>query len=241
LRLSWWISLLTAVCCVYTLDHLLDSRRTHGTLITARHAFHFRHFFGLVIALSLAIIAGLVAAANLRAEVRSLGVLLTVMTLAYLASAQEMVLSSIPKEPIAGILYAAGIWSGPALVGTSAFRWPLMAACLHAIAATLNLAALGIFETRVDQVQGHRSLGLRFGADRVRGWILKGSAFVTTTALMVSLAAAPHERLAFIVLAAQIAMPGAMLAAQDWFAQRDRYRSWGDSVFFLGALPRLVT
>ena len=146
----------------------------------------------------------------------------------------------MPKEPVAGILYAAGIWSGPAIVGTSAFGWPLTAACLHAAAATLNLSALGVFETEVDRAQGHRSLGLLFGRDRARRWIVRGSIMATAIALLVSLAAASHERLAFAVLAAQTAMPATMLLAQDWFGRRERYRSWGDSVFFLGALPRLV-
>ena len=240
MRPSWWIALLTAVWCVYTGDHLLDARRTRGALITDRHAFHFRHSSGLVLALGLAVLVGLVAAADLRSEVRRLGVGLTIVTLAYLASAQGLVLRSIPKEPIAGVLYAAGIWGGPAIVGTSSYRWPLIAASLHAVAATLNLAALGVFETDVDRVQGHRSLGLRFGPDRVRRWIMNGSTVATVCALAIAVVAEPHERLAFVVLAAQIAMPAAMLIARDWFARRERYRSWGDSVFFLGALPRLL-
>jgi len=239
MRPSWWIALLCAVWCVYTGDHLLDALRTRGSIVTDRHAFHSRHSSALLFALCLAVIVGLLAAADLRPEVRGLGGLLTIVTLAYLASAQGFVLASIPKEPIAGVLYAAGIWSGPAIVGTSAVRWPLIAACLHAIAATLNLAALGVFETRIDRIQGQRSLGLRFGVVRVHRWIMNGSTLATTAAAAVAIVAEPHERMSFLVLAAQTAMPAAMLLAHDWFARRERYRSWGDSIFFLGALPRI--
>jgi hypothetical protein len=35
-------------------------------------------------------------------------------------------------------------------------------------------------------------------------------------------------------------MPALMLLASGWFGRHERYRVLGDSVFLLGALPRLL-
>ena len=235
----WWIALLTAVWSIYTGDHLLDAFSARGPLATHRHDFHRRHARALTIGLAAAVLCGLVASIALRPPVRAMGLALTALVLCYLASAQGLVLRSLPKEPMAGLLYAAGIWGGP-LIMSDAAPWQLGAAGLHAAAAVLNLAALGLFETEVDRQQGSRSLGLRFGPARVRQSVLIVSLLFCWLALWMAFKA-PHEALpAFAVLSAQIAMPAAMLLASDWFTQAERYRVWGDSVFFLGALPRLL-
>lgn len=236
---GWWIALLAAVWCIYTGDHLLDAKRAAREPATFRHAFHRRHAKALTVALAAAVLAGLAAAWTLRPPVRLFGVGLSLAAVAYLASAQGLILPRLPKEPMAGVLYAAGIWGGPIVMGVGPTSALLLAAALQAIAAILNLAMLGVFETGVDQREGHRSLALRWGRERVRGWILAASLAGTLAALILVLLR-PMERAGFAVLALQAGAPVMLLMAEGWFARNERYRFWGDSVFLLGAIPRIL-
>ena len=236
---GWWIALLTAVWCIYTGDHLLDARRATDESATYRRAFHRRHAKALTAALAAAVLTGLAAAWTLRPPVRLFGVGLSLAVLAHLSSAQGLILPRLPKEPMAGVLYAAGIWGGPIVMGVGPTAALLLAAALQAIAAILNLAMLGVFETGVDLREGHRSLALRWGRERVRGWILSTSLAGALAAVALALFL-PGERDVFAVLALQAGAPAVLLMAAGWSGRNERYRFWGDSVFLLGALPRIL-
>jgi hypothetical protein len=73
----------------------------------------------------------------------------------------------------------------------------------------------------------------------VRVWIL-------VTSLLGTLVAGALVRLrrsegdVFVVLALQVAAPAVLLLAERWFGRNERYRFWGDSVFLLGAIPRIL-
>ena len=73
----------------------------------------------------------------------------------------------------------------------------------------------------------------------MRGWILSASVLGTLVAGALALIQ-PVERDVFVVLALQVAAPGALLVANGWSGKDERYRRWGDSVFLLGAVPRLL-
>lgn len=235
---GWWVALLCAVWCVYTADHLLDAHRPGLAPATPRHDFHRLHGRALTIALVGVAMAGLAAAWTLRPPVRLFGLGLGLVVVAYLASAQSLILPGLPKEPVAGILYAAGIWGGPIVMGAGSTPWLILAAAFHALAAVLNLIMIGVFETDSDRRQGHRSIALRAGTPRARGLVLLAGAFGPLLAAWLA-SAAPIGTV-FVVLALQIAAPALLLLAQPWAARHERYRAWGDSVFLLGALPRLV-
>ncbi|MBK5256817.1 MAG: hypothetical protein JJE39_12350 [Vicinamibacteria bacterium] len=240
MRPAWWVALLTAVWGIYTGDHLLDALRTPGPLLTYRHRLHQEHARAITAALVIAILVGLGAAITLRPPLRLFGIGLSVAVITYLASAQRLILASLPKEPVAGALYAAGIWGGPLLVGASPTTWPLVAALLHGLAAILNLVAMGVFEADVDRGHGSRSLALRIGPENARWWTVRLSLAGTGLSFGLLAAVAGDDRLPFAVLGLQIALQGAMLFTPAWFAEEERYRVWGDSVFLLGALPRLI-
>jgi 4-hydroxybenzoate polyprenyltransferase len=239
MRPGWWVALLSAVWCVYTGDHLLDASRISKAPATYRRAFHRRHATPLLTVLAIAILAGLAAAWTLRPPVRLFGLGLSLAVMAYLASAQGFILPSLPKEPIAGLLYAAGIWGGPIVTGTERVRMLVVAALLQALAAMLNLVMLGVFESDVDAREGHRSLALRFGRERARLWA--GVTGVMGTAISGIMAwLEPPSRDVFVILAVQIVAPALLLSRDRWFGVRERYRLWGDSVFLLGAIPRIL-
>lgn len=234
---GWWVSLLCAVWCVYTGDHLLDALRDGPEPATPRHAFHRRHARALTAALALVAVAGLTAAWTLRPPVRLFGLGLGLLVLAYLASAQSLILANLPKEPIAGLLYAAGIWGGPIIMVEGFRPWFLLAAALHALAAVLNLVMIGVFEVDSDRRQCHRSIALRAGADRTRAFVLTAGAAGALASAGFALGGPAWA--GFAVLSLQIATPAVLLLADRWAGRRERYRTWGDSVFLLGALPRL--
>lgn len=236
MRAGWWVSLLCAVWCVYTADHLLDAQRPGGRPATPRHDFHRLHARALTAALVGVAIVGLAAAWTLRPPVRLFGLGLGVAVLVYLASAQSLILPDLPKEPVAGILYAAGIWGGPIVMGTGS-SWLALGAAFHALAAVLNLVMIGVFEVDSDRRQGHRSIALRAGADRTRAFVITTG--VTGALLAAGFALGGPSGAGFAVLALQVAAPALLLWANRWAARGERYRSWGDSVFLLGALPWL--
>jgi 4-hydroxybenzoate polyprenyltransferase len=237
MRPGWWVSLLCAVWCVYTFDHLMDARRAGPEPTTARHAFHRRHARALSVALVGVAMVGLAAAWTLRPPVRLFGLGLGLAVLVYLASAQSLILADLPKEPIAGILYAAGIWGGPIIMGDRPAPWLIVAAALHALAAVLNLVMIGVFEVEADRFQGHRSIALRAGTDRTRAFVLIAGAVGASAAAAFALGAPSFT--GFAVLALQVVTPAVLLLAHRWAVRRERYRTWGDAVFLLGALPRL--
>ncbi len=237
MRPGFWVSLLCAVWCVYTGDHLLDARRAGPELATPRHAFHRRHARVLIAALVGVAIVGLAAAWTLRPPVRLFGLGLGLAVLAYLASAQSFILPDLPKEPIAGILYATGIWGGPIIMGEGSTSWVLLAAAFHALAAVLNLMMIGIFEVEADRVQGHRSIARRAGPGRTRAIVLMAGGAGATAAAGFALGAPSF--FGFAILALQVATPPILLLAHRRAVQHERYRTWGDAVFLLGALPRL--
>ena len=147
MRLAWWVALACAVWVVYTLDHLLDARRGSGAL-SYRHRFHRRHAGVLVALATLLVVVGAGAACFLRPSVLRVGVGLAAGCALYLASAQGLLLPGLPKEPVAALFYAAGIWVGPLAVAPGGWAW---AACaLHALCALLNLLAYGVLEARLD-------------------------------------------------------------------------------------------
>lgn len=236
---GWWVALLTAVWCIYTGDHLLDATRATAEPAAYRHAFHRRHAKALTAALGAALVIGVAAASTLRPPVRLFGIGLSFAVMVYLASAQGLIFPRLPKEPMAGILYAAGIWGGPIVMGVGSTPALLLAASLQATAAILNLVMLGLFEARVDLQEGHRSFTLRWGRERVRAGVLTASLLGTLVAGGLTWVR-PAEGDVFAVLALQVAAPALILMAERWFEGNERYRSWGDSVFLLGALPRFL-
>lgn len=239
MRPAWWIALLAAVWSIYTADHLLDACSS-GRLRTFRHRFHQRHFRPLAVALGVLVVVGLAAAANLRPAVQAFGCVLALLALLYLVSAQGAVLASVAKEPVAAVLYAAGLWGGPLLAGTPHGAWPWAAAGLHALAAFLNLLALGVFEAEIDRVQASRSLARAWGLARARQRALALAVAGGGSALVLACLAPAPERAVFAVLAVLVATPAALLLGAGWFGRGERYRAWSDSAFLLGALPRLL-
>lgn len=237
---AWWVALLTAVWSIYTGDHLLDARRAVGPLATDRHRLHRDHAGVLSLALAVAVTVGLTASLGLRPPVQKLGFGLTAIVLLYLVSAQGLLWPRLPKEPVAGLLYAVGIWSGPLMMSAEPFPGPLVAALMQACAALLNLAAFAVFETEIDRQHGSRSISLLWGSGRVRQAVVGAGVCGAFGALAAGIALQPAVPSAWVVIAVQIAWPGLMLVGSDWFGEAERYRSWGDAVFLLGALPRLL-
>ena len=166
------------------------------------------------------------------------GLGLSLLAIAYLASAQGLLFAGLPKEPIAGLLYAAGIWGGPIVMGQGSAAWLILAASLHGLAAVLNLTMFGVFEVEADKVEGHRSLARRFGRTATTRAALFAAAAGALTAAALAVITG-HHALVWSVLAIQIAAPAALLLARQWSERDGRYRLWGDSVFLLGAAPRL--
>lgn len=236
---GWWVALLSAVWCIYTGDHLLDARREPAQGEGFRRAFHRRHARVLSIAIAFAITIGLAAASTLAAPVRLLGLGVSLLALAYLASAQGLFFASLPKEPIAGLLYAAGIWGGPILMSEGSPAWLVLAAALQGLAAILNLAMFGVFEAEADRIAGHRSLALSLGRTATTRAALFAAAIGAPISASLALMAG-HHALVWAVLAVQIATPAGLLLSRKWSEKEERYRLWGDSVFLLGAAPRLL-
>ncbi len=237
---AWWLALLATVWVVYATDHLLDARPARGPLLAYRHRLHRRHARELTRALGVAVALAGGAALALPPRVLAFGAVLLLGTLLYLASAQGLWLPGLPKEPVAALFYAAGIWGGPLLMAASPGCWAWLAAGLHALAALLNLVAYGVFESTLDLREGSRSLALAHGRQRVQAGVLAAGALGTVLTL-ASLLAAPHgQQAVFAVLTLLLATPPVMLAAHGWFVRRERYRIWGDLVFVAGAAPWLA-
>jgi len=236
-----WIALPLAIWVVYTADHLLDARRFGRRVFSYRHRFHARHRRVLSRAVLAAGAAGLaVALVGLPSRLALGGLGLAGAIAVYLAAAQRLERWPLPKEPLTAALYAAGIWFAPLLLSTQTTRWTGRALALHALAAALNLMAFGVFEARVDERQGSASLARTIGLPTARRLILALSGAGLALALHSGAVGPPALRPDFAVLGALVAFPAAMLLGSAYFARSGRYRIFGDLVFTLAALPRLL-
>jgi hypothetical protein len=236
----WYALLPAAIWVVYTLDHLMDARRTGPTACALRHQVHARHFRLLTfLLLSVGVTVCLAAFLWLPAGLLGAGLLLAVVVAMYLAGSQSGRAGVWWKEPAAGLLYTGGIWYGPIMLGGDRGPWIILCVALFGSAAILNLLVCSLFEMNVDRQEGHGSSALAWGGRQVELLVHVLALSGIGTAVIAAAAGPARLRAAFAVLGILAAGPPLIQARPDLFRPGERYRLFGDLLFLLPALPWL--
>jgi len=245
----WWVLLPAAVWVIYTADHLLDAARVGSAARSYRHRFHARYFGSLTIWTFLIGLGGLAAALFLLpADLFRTGAFVAGLVLLYLFVAQlsfgrldkALVRPGFPKEPLAGVLYAAGIWFGPLVRADRLAAWEWMAAGLFGLGAILNLLAGSVFEVEEDREEGHTSVAAKWGATTVRRVTLILCAAGVAAAGSAAWTGPDRLAGAFLVLGVLSAGPAVGLIFQTTSAAGNSFRTWGDLLFLVPAIPFLA-
>jgi hypothetical protein len=242
----WWVLLPAAVWVIYTADHLLDAARIGSGAHSYRHRFHARHFASLTIWTVLTGLSGLAAALFLLPpDLFRGGAFVAGLVFLYLFAAQisfgrldkTLVRPGFPKEPLAGVLYAAGIWFGPLLRADRLAGWDWLAAGLFGLGAILNLLAGSVFDVQEDRQEGHASVAARWGASPVRKMTLILCAAGVVAAAAAAWAGPDRLAGAFLVIGVLSAGPAVGLLFQTTSEGGDSFRTWGDLLFLVPAIP----
>lgn len=234
---AWWLVLPATTWIVYSVDHLLDARRSKERPRSLRHRFHRDHARPVGAAVAGLAAATLVVASRLPGPVLVGGTALAAAILAHLARAQGPGSRYLPKELSAALLYTAGIWFAPLLLAPSIEPGLWFVVGIHFIAAFLNLTTFALFERREDAADRHPSIVGFWGARRARRVVALLTGLGLVALVATALAGRVADASSLAVLALLIVTPVTLLGREDFFAARLRYRIVGDGVFVLMGLP----
>ncbi len=245
----WWVALPLSVWVIYTTDHLLDAYRLRERASTARHRFHYRYFRPLVVAWGLGLgscLSWIPWLAPLELWVFGLGMgglVLLHLGLVYLVGDRTSWLFT--KELGVGGIYSAGVWGAPLVFAWG--QWSVTTLYLFgqfALMALINLLAFSLYERHIDERDGHTSFVRAIGPQQARRLIgglavlvvgLGGGAWTTAPATQQGSLLGVQGLFALML--------GVLLGVsyyEAWFAWRERYRVWGDLVFWFPGLIWLL-
>ena len=224
------ISLGLTVWIIYTVDHLVDARKSKGTPATERHRFHQRHSISLAAAL---IIAGALLALEalfIRKPVLYAGLAVAVMVVIYLLLQASL---RFLKEIAGAVLYASGVVAAPWSLmerALSATEWGIVT--LFALTALINLLLFSLFDRKTDLSDNHYSFATTFGVTATRSLI--AFLLLTIVALAIALMVkSPDYQRDMITLLLMNSVLLTILIFPGYFALNDRFRRVGDSVFLI--------
>lgn len=235
------IGLGAAIWLIYTADHLLDAKKSALPSYNSRHQFHKQYKTAISLFALLVFLVGIANLAFLPLKTIYLGFALAALVGLYLGSVHLFKPRwAWHKEMLAAIIYTVGIFVAPlslvnqftAIHGFLFFQFLLL--------VIANLLLFPIFELPNDQQDGLESIA-----------ILRGKSFVRQRALgilLLSFASIafglfwfdwPIGGISQITLLAMSSILWAMLFFEGLFQKNQRYRLFGDGMFFIPLIALL--
>lgn len=246
--IHWATSIVLAltVWIIYTVDRLLDVRKSGGAQ-TPRHLFHRRHQTVLWQAVAGASVLAGVLAFFLPKTVWQFGLALAAICAFYVAAVfrlPERHPALLLKEPLVALLFSAGVWGSvwaqrPAISGV---EWT--EGLMFVGIAFQNLLLFAVFEQAERPGAKQYSLATAWGSsacDKVLRWLTFG---VVAAAFGICLMANDESVGGGLRFAQRSALMLAIMSVVLYTIQRyptyylkhERYRWLGDAVFWLPAL-----
>jgi 1,4-dihydroxy-2-naphthoate octaprenyltransferase len=225
LRVAGIAALGLTVWAIYTADHLIDARRLTSVASTERHRFHQLHFRALLWMLLIALAIDVFCVLAIRAAVFKYGVVLACVVLVYFVFQRKL---KFMKEFFGGVLYTGGVLL-PALSLHQHAISPhqQMVVVQFFLTALINLILFSLFDKDSDRQDHHPSL-VNYLGSKWSGRLLIFLFCLQAAMLLVSLGAKEEWIL--------LTMNGVLLTLflfKRYFEKGDRFRLWGDAIFFL--------
>ena len=221
------------VWSIYTIDHLLDARKVRSHANTRRHRFHQSYFKQLLILNLVAIIVGCVLAIGLPLQTLIVGIVLTLLVVAYFIIFNSTKIR-IPKEFVGGLIYTIGIFIAPVTAPNYHFDVGIILIFTEfLIIAWMNLVLFSLMEVDVDILDGHQSIARKWGKKRVTyliNYLFLGFIILILLSLSIGMSGFPTYQLLLAVMGSILYL---IFLKRKFFKERERYRIIGDAVFFL--------
>lgn len=218
------IALGLTVWVIYTADRLMDVRHLSEPASSERHRFHQQHRQPLWIAIIAAVLIVCVLLIFIRQSVLTGGLILTPIITIYLLLQKRMPI----KELTVAILYTLGV-----LLPAWPESWHLIAPATGLIGqlfliALANLILFAWFEWEVDSKMGQASLATRLGKKTVGTLVV----ILFVIGISVSLADMMLHSISWIFLLMWLVLL-CLFIFHSYFEQQERYRLWGDAIFYI--------
>lgn len=222
------ITLGCAVWIIYTIDRLLDIRRIGTKPSSQRHRFHQLYERTLWIALAVVSLFVIGQFYFLRPPVLMSGLYLSFAVGAYLLFQQFL----RAKEIFVAILYTSGILV-PSLSGhagqLSEYQFLLITQLF--LVALINLLLFSWFEFEADQKDSQTSFATQWGKARTGKVIV--ALCIINTLFSILIANQYQSMLVIFILPLMTVSLLFIYLNSKFFYENDRYRFFGDAVFFI--------
>lgn len=225
------MGLAIAIWLIYTVDHLMDARKTKGKADNPRHAFHQKHKILLMIMAGLAFVAGLINTFYLPVRTVCFGGVLAGLSGLYFLYLQKPKCAK-GKALFAAFVYTAGVVAGPGSLVSGLELGQLFPVLQIMLLAYANLLLISLYEIAMDKRDQKVSAATDKGEKRV-------SRQVWWLTIMVCLLAAaactvqPQQLLNQGLMALMATVLIALLKFKRYFRSCQLYRVLADGIFFL--------
>lgn len=222
------VALGLTVWVIYTVDRLMDVRHLNQPAYSERHRFHQKYAQPLWIA-----VVGVVMIIGVLMVFIRPSILIGGLILAPLSGLYLLLQKKIPiKELTVAVFYTLGVLL-PAWPGSWNLLLPVAALIVQLfLIALTNLVLFAWFETDTDNKMGQASLVTRLGKKSVTVLLMVLFTVGSSLSLGVTILFNP---VSWIFLAMWMALI-CLFRFHTYFEQHERYRLWGDAIFYLPIL-----
>jgi len=238
----WWIILPLSVWVVYSLDHIVDSRKKRDKAVIQRHRFHYIYRRHIITAIAIAAIICLtLCILFLEKQIIIYGSILSGFIFCYLliihfSTKKKSIL--LQKELIIAVVYTLGIFLAPLIWYNGIPSYPT----LYVIFVIFLLAwfegiMISWFDYDQDIIDGHTSFTIVVGKENTQRFLVFGHMLIEVS-LIVGLIITPVSLLFYVLLILLVmnALLGIMMLFPESKMSLNYHRLIGDSVFILPGL-----
>lgn len=231
------IGLAIAIWLIYTVDHLLDAKKSKMEAANPRHAFHQKYFKQII---GLALIVFALGLWNLKFLPES-----TILFGLFLAgtSGIYLIYSYLSKKPFskelfAAFVYTAGIVTAPLSLMNEISWYELLLMAQLLTLAYANLLIIPLFEHDIDVQDKHASVATLKGASTVKQRVLLICSF--NAIFVVVQFYGPLPQAIPTLFASMTFVLFTLINRQELFRKFQLFRILADGIFFLPGIYLLL-
>ena len=241
LPLSIPLCLAISIWLIYTLDHLLDAKRSPEISIE-RHLFHRRNFKILTINLILIALTGFYVVWSLPTITFIYGLGLILLVLVYFTLIYFFK-NFYFKEVLVAIVYASGVFLGPISLIENAVDLQIISFFIQLLfLALINLILFSYNDLEKDQADGNPSIVIKLGKEMTQQLLIL--LFILLIVIQIGSLLFFLDNPDFLLFQILFTlMTAVLLSLKKWdnfFALNSRYQLIGDGVFFMPAIWLLL-
>ena len=221
-----------AVWIIYTLDHLIDGMKINHEAGSIRHRFHQKYARSIAVFLVLALAISGINLFYLPVPTLKIGMSMVILVLIYFVILQAFRTKNVFfKEYSISFIYTCGLFVGPLSLSSEWTFWVLPVFFQFLGLSLANLLLFSLLEHELDRKDGHSSIVISFGEERVRvlSWL---SLFVVFSMAFLQLIMGMDPKTPGLISLMALFL-GIILLRPTVFLQKERYRIVGDGIFLM--------